>query len=86
MPRPSKTVYKFNQKGKLIESYDSVTDAVNCEKIEYNYLYNRIAKSQDIEGFYYSYDENFKPPKRLKKKITIPTFFDIVAWSKIMRY
>lgn len=86
MPRPSKSVYKFNSKGKLISSFESVTDAVTKEGIEYNLLYNRIAKGQPCSEYWYSYSPNFKPPKMVKEKVIKPTLFDIIAWQKLMKY
>lgn len=86
MPRPSKIVYKFSAKGKRLTHYGSVTDAAKQEGIEYTVLYNRIANGQPCSDNWYSYSPDFKPPKVKKEKVRTPTFFDIIAWQKLMRF
>ncbi len=86
MPRPSKIVYKFSQKGKRIARFESVTDAAKKEGIEYNLLYNRIAKCQPLFDYWYSYSSEFKPPEVKKERARVARLFDIIAWAKLMKY
>ena len=86
MPRPSKKVYKYTFAGKVCDIFESVTDAVRRDDLEYNHLYNRISKVQPVNGFYYSYSATFIPPKTKKPREKKSKFFDIITWAKLMRY
>ena len=67
-PSLRKKIYKFDNKGKLIKSYKSLTDAASQNNLLKSTLSDVINNNGFHCDFFYSYDENFKPIKNLNAR------------------
>jgi hypothetical protein len=54
--KPTRAVYKFTDRGELINSYPSVKDASEKNGITFNVLYANIKNQSNLSGYFYSFD------------------------------
>lgn len=55
-----KIVYKFDTKGNLVETYDSLHEACELNKTDRANLLRAVLGNMKSKGYYYSYDKDFK--------------------------
>jgi hypothetical protein len=93
-PNSCKPVYKFNREGKIVHTYDSMTDAVKGERVAHGKLKELISSKNLLRGHYFSKDWNESAvpvngssfsteSEDLELWETENGMFDITGWGKV---
>lgn len=62
-------VYKFDINGNLVNTYESVELAAQDANSSRRLIFNAIAGKSKSKGYYYSYDQTFKPQHNTYNKV-----------------